>query len=453
MADEAAGETAREMADVLSELSQRWPESRVGPSLDRIAALCDLLGSPNEAVPAIQVAGTNGKTSTARLIESLIRAAGLRTGLFTSPHLTSVTERITIDGEQVTDEQFVSTYYDIAPFVDMVDASSAGESHPMTYFEVLTGMAFAAFADAPVSVAVLEAGMGGAWDATNVAPSQVGVLTAVGLDHTEYLGPDLRSIAAEKVGILAPGGTLVSAQQDAEVLDVAEEHALRLGARLLVQGRDFGVESRDVAVGGQLLTLRGISATYADVFVPLHGAHQADNVSLAVAAVEAFLGGGRESLDGAVVAEGVGGARIPGRLEVVRRTPTVLLDSAHNPTGALSLAQALAEEFTFGRLVGVVAVLSNKDAEGILAALEPVLDEVVITQALSPRALPAADLAAVARRAFGSDRVREVPSLDDALVAALEGAEAGVLDGLAAGVVVTGSVVTVGQARTLLGGG
>jgi dihydrofolate synthase/folylpolyglutamate synthase len=443
------------MAEVLGELAERWPENRIGPSLTRIAMLCDVLGSPERAAPAIKVVGTNGKTSTARLIESLLRATGLRTGLYTSPHLRSPTERIAVDGEPISEDRFVQTYSDVAPFVDMVDAQAADseDGHRMTYFEVLTGMAFACFADAPTSVSVLEAGMGGSWDATNVAPGHVCVLTPVGLDHTEYLGPDLASIASEKVGVLASGGLLVSADQDPAVVRVVEEHAARVGASVLMQGRDFDVVRRDVAVGGQLLTIRGIAATYEDVFLSLHGEHQAGNLALAVAAVEAFIGGGRQAIDADVLAEAAAMAAIPGRLEVVRREPTVLLDGAHNPAGARALAQALGEEFTFGRLVGVLGVLAGKDMIGVMEALEPVLDHVVVTAPLSPRAVDPAAVARHARDVFGEERVSEVASLDDALVAALAEAEDGAQLGLASGVVVTGSVVTVGQARTLLGEG
>lgn len=450
--DDVSESSDEQFQAVQAALAARWPENRVAPSLDRIAALMDLLGSPNTVVPTIQVAGTNGKTSTARLIEALLRDIGLRTGLFTSPHLTSVTERIVVDGDPISEEEFVATYRDIEPFLDVVDASAAAEATPMTYFEVLTGMAFARFADAPVGVSVLEAGMGGAWDATNVARNDVAVITPVSLDHTDYLGADLRSIAGEKAGIIPAGGICLIAEQPSDVADLIEQQALRLGTRLLQQGVDFRVESRDVALGGQLLTIRGLAGVYEDVFVPLHGSHQADNAALAVATVEAFLGGGRESLDADVVESGLRSVRVPGRLEFVRRDPTVLLDSAHNPAGASSLAHALAEEFSFARLVGVVGVLADKDAEGILGALEPVLDAIVVTAPLAPRALPTEDLALVARRVFGPDRVHEIDSLDDALVQAIHDAEGDRAEGLASGVIVTGSVTTVGQARTLLGG-
>jgi dihydrofolate synthase/folylpolyglutamate synthase len=424
------------------DLEERWPESRIEPSLDRISALVDLLGSPQRAYPVIHVTGTNGKSSTARMIESLLRSLGLRTGLFTSPHLTDARERICLDGEPIDAERLLDTWAEIAPYVDIVDERSvAAGGVRLSYFEVLTGLAFAAFADAPVDVAVVEVGMGGAWDATNVADGVVAVITPIGLDHRDYLGDTITAIAGEKAGIIKQGSLAVLAQQEVDAAEVLLSRAVEVDATVLGRG---------LAVGGQVLELRGLRAEYADVFLPLFGEHQAHNAALALAAVEGFLGG-VGSLDADLVREGFGAVSSPGRLEVVRRSPTVIIDAAHNPHGAHSLARALADSFDFTSLVGVVGVLADKDALGILEALEPSLDRVVITAPVSPRALDADLLGDLARDVFGEDRVAVAPALPDALDLAVTWAEeAGEYGG--SGVLVTGSVVLVGAARRALAG-
>ena len=432
-------------------LEERWPESRIEPSLDRIASLADLLGSPQRAYPVIHVTGTNGKSSTARMIESLLRSCGLRTGLFTSPHLTDARERICLDGEPIDAARVLDTWAEIAPYVDIVDERSTTEGGVrLSYFEVLTALAFAAFADAPVDVAVVEVGMGGTWDATNVADGVVSVVTPIGLDHRDYLGDTIAEIAAEKAGIIKAGSLAVLAQQPLEAAEVLLARAVEVEATVAREGLEFGVVARGLAVGGQLLALRGLRAEYADVFLPLFGEHQAHNAALALAAVEAFLEGAGP-LDADVVREGFAGVTSPGRLEVLRRSPTVVVDAAHNPHGALSLAHALADSFDFTSLVGVVGVLADKDALGILEALEPSLDRVVITAPASPRALDAETLGELARDVFGDDRVAVAPALPDALDLAVAWAEeAGEYGG--SGVLITGSVVLVGAARRALAG-
>jgi dihydrofolate synthase/folylpolyglutamate synthase len=430
-------------------LLRRWPETRLEPSLDRIEALLQLLGDPQAAYPVIQVAGTNGKSSTVRMVESLLRAFGLRTGLATSPHLVDVRERIEIDGEPVSLDRFVDVYRDVEPFLELVDARFLAT--PLSYFEVLTAMAYVAFADAPVGVAVVETGMGGTWDATNVARGVVSVVTPVDLDHMEYLGPDVATIAGEKAGIIHPGSVAVLAQQAPEAAEVLLRRAAEVGAPVLREGLEFGVRHRDLAVGGQVLALQTPAGVYDDLFLPVHGAHQAHNAAVALAAVEAFFGAGEQMLDVEAVRAGFAQARSPGRLEVLRRGPTVLVDAAHNPHGARALAAALAEEFSFDHLVGVVAVLADKDAAGLLEALEPVLDHVVVTRAGSPRAMPLEALAAVAVEVLGKDRVSAVPDLPDALDAAIALVDDPAHPG-GAGVLVTGSVVTAGAARRLLAG-
>jgi dihydrofolate synthase / folylpolyglutamate synthase len=428
-------------------LRARWPESRIAPSLDRIGALMDVLGEPQTAYPVVLIAGTNGKTSTARMVEAVLRGFGLRTGRYTSPHLESMLERIALDGEPLSAEQFVAAYDEIAPYVELVDSRN---DIPLSYFEVLTGMAYAAFADAPVDVAVVEVGMGGSWDATNVADAQVPVVMPIALDHTDYLGSTVDEIAVEKAGIVKHDALAVLAQQQSlAAAEAVLRRTVDVGATVAREGIEFGLLRRDVAVGGQMLDLQGIGGNYEDVFLPLHGPHQAHNAACALAAAEAFLGGGRERIDVDVVRQAFAGVTSPGRLEVVRRSPTVLLDAAHNPAGAAATTAAIHDAFTFTRLIGVIAVLAGKDARGILEALEPVLAEVVVTQNSSPRALPADELAALAVDVFGADRVEVVPRMDDALDNAVTLAEEeGDLGG--AGVLVTGSIVTVGDARTLL---
>lgn len=435
-----------ELARVEAALDLRIP-TRIVPDLDRIRDLLDLLGSPQRAYPAIHLAGTNGKTSTTRMVDSLLRAFGLRVGRYTSPHLTSVTERIAVDGDPLEPAGFAAAHDDVAPYAGLVDARHAD---PVTYYELLTAMAFAHFAQVPVDVAVVEVGLGGRWDATNVLDAPVAVITPIGLDHMEYLGGTLAEIAAEKAAIVTPGATMVSAGQAPEAAAVLLRRAAEVGAAVLGEGVEFGVLDRRVAVGGQQLTLRTPAGDYPDLFLPLHGPHQAANAACALAAVEAFLGGGRAPLDLESVRAGLAGASSPGRLEVLRTAPTVIVDAAHNPAGMAATVAAVQESFTFTRLVGVLGVLADKDAAGILGALEPVLAEVVVTEPDSPRALPLHRLAALAVEAFGADRVLVESALVDALEAAVEAAEAEGLGG--AGVLVTGSIVTVGAARALLAG-
>jgi len=441
---------SRDYARITAELLGRWPENAIEPSLGRMTAVMDLLGEPQRAYPVIQVAGTNGKSSTARMIASLLRALGLRAGLYTSPHLADMRERIEIDGEMITAEAFVQAAGDVAPFIAAVDARADAEGGtPVTFFETMTAIALAAFADAPVDVAVVEVGLGGSWDATSVCDPQVAVVTRVDIDHADLLGDTIEEIAREKAGIIKPGCFAVIAEQDEEAAPILAERIAEVSVPAAWEGQSFAVADRSIAVGGQLLTIQGLSGVYEDVFVPLFGRHQAENAAVALAAVEAFVGGGATALDGEVVRDGFAEVTSPGRLEVVRRGPTVLVDAAHNPAGATALAHALGEAFAFTHVVGVVAVLADKDARGLLISLEPVLDQVVITQNSSPRALPVDDLAAVAAQVFGSERVITERRLDAALDTGIRMAEEA--DTYAAsGVVVTGSVVTAGEARALL---
>jgi dihydrofolate synthase/folylpolyglutamate synthase len=437
--------------EVEHELLERWPETKMDPTLARVRALTEILGDPQKAYPVVHITGTNGKTSTARMIETLLRELNLRTGRFTSPHLESMNERITLDGAPIPLRRFVEVYEDIRPYVDIVDGS---QEFPMSFFEVVTGMAFAAFADAPVDVAVLEVGLGGTWDCTNVADGQVAVITPIGVDHAHILGDNPAQIASEKAGIIKEGAVVVMAQQPVEAAEVILRRAAEVHATVAREGIEFGVVERQQALGGQQITIKGLAAEYSDIFLPLYGAHMAHNAATALAAVEAFLGAGRggAALDPDVVREAFGKVTSPGRLEVVRRGPTVIIDATHNPAGARATAQALADDFTFEFLVGVVGAMRDKDVAGILEALEPVLNEVVVTQNTTERAMPAAVLAEVAAEIFGAERVHEAARLDDAIDLAIGLAEEAVPAGTSAGagVIVTGSVVTAGQARTLL---
>ncbi|QXQ15701.1 bifunctional tetrahydrofolate synthase/dihydrofolate synthase [Skermania piniformis] len=453
-----------ELALVEAELDKRWPETRLEPSTARIAALLDLLGAPQQAYPSIHVAGTNGKTSVTRLIDALLVALHRRTGRYISPHLQRSTERISIDGAPLSDRRYVDTYRDLEPYVQLVDQQSvAAGGPPMSKFEVLTGMAFAAFAEAPVDVAVVEVGMGGRWDATNLITAPVAVITPIGLDHTEYLGPDVATIAAEKAGIikrapdaLVPVDTVaVIGRQEPEALEVLLRRAVEVDAAVARAGSEFEVVERRTAIGGQQLRLQGLGGIYDEIFLPLHGAHQADNAVLALAAVEAFFGAGAQRrLDVDAVRAGFAAVTGPGRLERVRSAPTIFVDAAHNPAGARALAAALTDEFDFRRLVGVLAVSAGKDAVGMLAALEPVFDVVVVTGNGSPRAMDIDELADLAVQRFGDERVVIAATMPDAIETAIGIAEEVAEPGdpvSGAGVVVTGSVVTAGVARTLFG--
>jgi dihydrofolate synthase / folylpolyglutamate synthase len=436
------------LARVEKVLEERFP-SRMVPDLDRIVDLLHLLGDPQLAFPSIHITGTNGKTSTARMIDALLRELSLRTGRYTSPHLESVTERICVDTEPLSAERFAEVYDEVAPFAELVDGRHAER---VTFFELLTAMAFAAFADAPVDAAVVEVGLGGRWDATNVIHAPVAVIMPISLDHVGILGTTIEQIAAEKAGLIHEGATVVCAiQPEAAVLEIVERSAV-VGATIVAEGVNFGVRTRAVAVGGQLLELQGLAGVYDDVFLPLYGEHQARNAACALAAVEAFLGAAdREPLDADLVRAAFAAVSSPGRLEVVRRSPTVLIDGAHNPAGAAALTAALEDAFNFDRLVAVVAMLDDKDAAGVLEELEPVVNTIVATTNGSPRAMPAAELAEIAREVFGDDRVEVSERLDEAIDLAVASAETDAAIG-GAGVIVTGSIVTVGEARHLLRG-
>jgi dihydrofolate synthase / folylpolyglutamate synthase len=439
----------QELARVEQVLESRWPETKIEPSLDRISHLMTLLGDPQFAYPVIHITGTNGKTSTARMIESLLRALGLRTGLVTSPHLHQVSERIRLNGDPIPAAKFVEIYDELEPYLAIVDSESLANGGPaMSYFEVLTGMAFAAFADAPVDVAVVEVGMGGTWDATNVVSPLVSVVMPIGLDHAEYLGDTVELVATEKSGIIKTGAIAVLSYQDPIPAEILLKRAVLVDAAVARQGVEFSVRDRAMAIGGQALNLDGLNGNYDEILLPLFGAHQAANASVALAAVEAFFGG-TVTLDIDAVREGFGSVTSPGRMEIVRRSPTVIVDAAHNPHGAISLATALEESFTFEQIIGVVSVMADKDVLGLLQALEPVFNEIVVTWNGAARAMKSSELAEIAIQVFGDDRVRVEANLASAIDKAIAMADEAGLNGV--GVVVTGSVVTAASGRALMG--
>ncbi len=453
--DAAAREAAAqlELRKRLGQVEQlilaRAPENTPEPSLERVAQIMQLLGEPQKTFPMIHLTGTNGKTSTTRFIERILREMGLSTGRFTSPHLHDIRERIALNGMSIDPERFVATYDDVIPYVEMIDQRSAESGGPRTtYFELLVVMAYAAFADAPVDVAIVEVGLGGRWDATNVADGQVAVITPIDIDHQRLLGNTLEEITMEKRDIVKAGAIAVVGRQEPDVLDLIIERAQEVGASVVSEDDRFSVLVRDQAIGGQQVSLRGLAGDYNDLFLPLFGQYQAHNVITAIAAVEAFIGGGEQPLDLAVLREALERLSSPGRLEIVRRSPTVLVDAAHNAAGARALRAALEDSFNFAKLVGVIAILADKDADAILQTLEPVLDEVVISRTRSHRAADPERLGQLAIEIYGEDRVYIVPSLPEALDRAAELADEG---GVAGGVLATGSVVTAAEVRALLG--
>ena len=428
-------------------LNKRWPENKIEPSLDRILALVDALGSPHLTYPTIHIAGTNGKTSTARMIDQLLANLGYRVGRYTSPHLESFTERISIKGEPISDLEMIKTYEDIHLYLDLIDSR---QSHPISYFEALTAMAFVAFAEHPVDIAVIEAGMGGQWDATNVISSQVSVMTPIGLDHMEYLGNTLEAIAQTKAGIFKPESNVVLAAQSGQVAKVLLAQVAKVSAQPFRQGVEFSLKNRALAVGGQLLSIQGVYGDYNEIFLPLYGDHQGNNAAVALAAVEVFAG---VKLDTELVQDAFSKVSSPGRCEIVYKDPTVIIDAAHNPHGVSAIANTLNTEFDFELVVGVVAVLADKDVAGILENLSTTLDYLVITENGSARAMNKDELAKIATQYFKAEQVEIIGDMNTAITYAIEKVALfnQVNDGVAA-VVITGSVATAGMARSIIKG-
>ncbi len=430
---------------VLEKLLLRIPENKIRPRLEPTRRAVELLGDPQRSYRIIHVTGTNGKTSTTRFIERILREHGLRTGRFTSPHLVRINERMALDGEPVSDEQLISVYSDIEPILEFVDQELADSGeNPLTFFEALAVLGFAVFADAPVDVLVLEVGMGGAWDSTNVADGDVAVFTPIGLDHMDRLGNTLEEIADTKSGIIKPGSLVVSSVQERGVLAVLENAAKQKAEAFKLEGRDFEVSEFLPSSTGQSISISGLAGSYGPYQAPVFGSHQGQNLAIAVAAVEAFLGGGQIQIADDILRSAISDVSSPGRLQLIRTVPNLLLDGAHNPAGALILAQALRAEFSEKPLVGVIAVLADKDAAGLFSNLAGVFESVVITQSSSPRSMSAAELESLAKDGLG----QEVESISDFKLA-LERAKQRALE-IDGTVVVTGSITLVGDVIKLI---
>jgi len=427
-------------------LLNRWPETRINPTLERITLFADLLGSPQLSYPTIHIAGTNGKTTTTRLIDSLCFELGLRTGRFTSPHLESFLERISINGEPISEAAMIATYEDVAPYFQLVDERM---SHRLSFFEAITGLSFVAFAEHPVDVGIFECGMGGEWDSTNVINAKVSVVTPIGLDHTQYLGDTLTAIATTKSGIIKPGSFAVLARQELDPAQVLMSKCAEVEAIPIREGVEYQVSNRSLAVGGQLISIRGVYGDYEELFLPLHGEHQASNAATALAAVEVFAG--EKKLDEELVRSAFAKASSPGRCEIVHRSPTVIIDAAHNPHGAKSLRKTVENEFDFDSVIGIVAPMGDKDTDGILEEFEAIMTTVIITKNSSHRAAPINELAAQAREIFGGERVLTKDSLESAIDAAITQAKFEVeMNERSCAVLIAGSVISAGEARALI---
>lgn len=443
MAHISADDQAR-LDAIEAALLKRWPETRIEPSMERIAALVDILGSPQLTYPTIHIGGTNGKTSTSRMVDSLLFEMGLRTGRFTSPHLESFLERITINGEPIPASDAIFAFNDIAAYLDLMDSKF---EHPISFFEAITALAFVAFAEHPIDVGIIEVGMGGQWDATNVVAADVSMIMPIGLDHTEYLGETLTEIAQTKAGIIKEGGFVVMAHQEPESAVELLKQAAAVGADIAREGIEYSVISRAVAVGGQLVTIQGIKEIYTDIFISLHGKHQASNAAAALVAVEAFFGD--QDLDIEAVRAGFANVKSPGRCEVLHRDPTIIIDAAHNPHGAAAIAETIQGEFTFDEIIGIFAPMGDKDVRGILLELEQVMDSIIVTANSSPRAMKVTELEKVATEIFGSDRTFSTPTLTEAIDKAVKDCIRPLSDETL-GILITGSVVSVGESRTII---
>ncbi len=423
-------------------LLARWPENRIAPTLERISALVDMLGSPQLTYPTIHIGGTNGKTTTSRMVDSLLFEMGLRTGRFTSPHLESYLERICINGQPIDAKELIFSFNDISPYLDLMDTKF---DNPISFFEAITALAFAAFAEHPIDVGVIEVGMGGQWDATNVVDADVSVIMPIGLDHMEYLGDTIGEIAKTKAGIIKEQGFVVLAQQEPEAAVELLRRAAEVGADVAREGLEYSIDSRAIAVGGQLISITGLRGHYDEIFLPLHGKHQASNAAAALIAVEAFFG--EQDLDIDAVRAGFANVTSPGRCEIIHRDPTIILDAAHNPHGAKAIAETIQSEFSFDDVTGIVALMADKDALGILQALEPIMNQIIVTTNSAARSMSVKDLEALATQVFGADRVFAQPTLADAIDKAIKDSVRPLSDESLA-ILITGSVVTVGEART-----
>ena len=432
-------------AFVLEELMKRVPENKIRPRLEPTKRAVELLGDPQRTYRVIHITGTNGKTSTTRFIERILREHGLRTGRFTSPHLLKFTERMAIDGEPVSDEVLYGVYVDIEPVLEIVDQELAAKSEaPLTFFEALSVLGFAVFADAPVDVLVLEVGMGGAWDSTNVADGDVAVFTPVGLDHMDRLGNTISEIAETKSGIIKQGALVITSEQTVEAMQVIKRVSNEKAEGLFELGKDFAVASHQATSTGQRVSVSGLAGKYGPYEAPVFGIHQSANLAVAIAAVEAFLGGGQVPIADDVLRSAVADLSSPGRLQLVRTEPALLLDGAHNPAGAKTLAVSLKSEFSAKPLVGLVAVLSDKDVAGVFSELAGCFEYLVVTESSSNRSLEISKLEPIASEHSGT-KTEAITGVSQALERARTIARE--IDGM---VVVTGSISLVGDVLQIL---
>ncbi len=442
--------------EVYAQIMSRAPEHDINPSLDAMKKIAHIMADPQKSFRTIHITGTNGKGSTARMTEAICREYGLRTGLYASPHLESVTERIVIDGQPISDDYFVDIYDQTIDFINLVDEQSVAEGKPrMSFFEVLTVMAMWAFADSAIDVAIIEVGMGGLWDATNVFDADAAIIGPIDMDHMQWLGGSVEQIAKEKAGIIKKNSSVVIAPQPHEeaVMPILRDYADKTGAKnIICDGIESEVISRVPAVGGQVVTLRTPSGVYEDVPISMFGQQQAHNALAALCAAEIVLPVS-SVLNGDIVAQALSSVKIPGRVEIVRTSPTIILDGGHNINAVSALRETLEENFDFSELVGVTSMMSDKNVEDVLSVLEPVIDTLVVTQNSYPqRAMPPEELEKIAISVFGPDRVIRRDFFPDALQAAVDcvdsGDETGV--GYGRGILVFGSFVTAGDARALL---
>lgn len=444
--DEAEAEA--ELNVLYRDLVTRTPEHDFDPTLQRVQDVLYIVGDPQDSYPIIHVAGTNGKTSTTRLAAALLQGFGLRTGTFTSPHLMDVRERIQVNGQPLTAREFLRAWADVDPYIQLVDQKAEEAGTPrISYFEALTITALAAFADIPVDVAVIEVGLGGRFDATNVVHSGVQVITPIAIDHTRYLGDTIEQIAAEKAQIIEPNSITIVTEQDPAALAVIEARCAEVDSLVRLQGRDWHVTSRQPGVGGQLISVQTPSALYEDLFIPLHGEHQAQNAAAALVAVEAMTGG--RALPAEVVEGGFLQARSPGRLEIVRTSPTVVVDAAHNPAGVAAMRAGLAEAFQLDYLVGVFSAMADKNIEAMLVEIEPAMDQIVLTALPGDRAADIEELQEIATDVFGEDRVHVQENLADAVDLAVKLMDQPTDPSLQRAVVAFGSIMLAGDVTAL----
>ncbi|MGA1390642.1 MAG: bifunctional folylpolyglutamate synthase/dihydrofolate synthase [Candidatus Nanopelagicales bacterium] len=424
--------------DAVSALSNRFPENKINPSLDRILMAMDLMGQPQNNFKTIHIAGTNGKTSTSRMIERLLRSLDLKTGLFISPHLIHPRERIEINGQIISETRFQEIFDEVNPYIEIIDQKF--QDSPMTFFEVLTAMGFLTFSDEPIDVLSLEVGMGGRWDSTNVVTPEVSVITSIGLDHQEFLGSSIKEIAYEKAGIIKENIPVVISTQVKDANLVLNEVAANKNSPILRESIEFDVLERTVGIGGQQLNIATPLGTYQDLFLPLYGKFQASNAACALTAVETFLG---KKLEAELVQEAFAEFKSPARLQIVKRNPTVLIDAAHNISGVQNTLEAISETFKFDNKILIIGFMKDKDIDEMLNLLKGYAQDVVVTEANTVRAISSKDLLnKVNSIANFSNEIFEHKNSKNALDLAVEIAKG---KSGSSGVIVLGSIALAGE--------